>query len=114
MKTKLFFAIALAFGIGTSLLSQTSVKSPQEYDFPYVEVVATQEKIWLMPEEMPVENLLVRVLDADGMQVLKKSFSSKTKDWSVDVSELPSGKYRILIGNRQVEYLDKRGRKGML
>lgn len=115
MKTNFLFTLLLVLGLSAGLSAQSSVADPDsEYDYPYVEVVATQEKIWLMPDELPVNNLPVRVVNADGIPVLKKIFCSKTKDWSLDVNDLPSGKYRILIGDRQVEYLEKQGRKGIL
>jgi hypothetical protein len=115
MKTKLLFTIALVLGLSYSHWAQPSAaQAPLEHQYPYVEVVVTQEKIWLMPDEMPVANLPVRIVDSKDVQVLKKNFCSETEDWSLDVTDLPSGKYRILIGDRQVEYLEKQGRKGVL
>ncbi len=110
MKTKLLFTIALILGIHVHHWAQTA----SENRHPYVEVVVTQEMIWLMPEEMPVADLTVQVLNAQNQVVLQKVFCSQTKEWSLDVSALPAGKYRILIGNIQTEYLDKQGRKGFL
>ena len=114
MKTKLLFTIVLLLGISYNHRAQSSSTATSEYNQPYVEVVVTQEKVWLMPEEMPVASLPVRVMNSDNVVVMKKSFCSETKDWSLDVSDLPAGKYRILIGSTQTEYLEKQGRKGIL
>jgi len=112
MKTKVLLTIALLLGLSYNHWAQSSASTnPQD---PYVEVIVTQEKVWLMPDALPVKSLPVRVLDEKGVLVLKKSFTSETKEWSLDVADLPSGKYRILIGDRQVEYMDRQGRKGLL
>lgn len=79
-----------------------------------MEVVIMQDKIWLLPDEAPLADLPVQVLNAAGKVVLQKVFTIDTEDWSLDVSALSVGKYKILIGSNQVEYLDKHGRKGAL
>lgn len=112
MKTKILLTVALILGLSYNHWAQSSA-APATED-PYVEVVVTPEKVWLMPDELPVHTLPVRVLDEKGTLVMKKNFTAETKDWSLDVAELPSGKYRILIGDRQVEYMDRQGRKGVL
>ena len=113
MKTKLLLTIALLLGVSSYHWAQSST-SPSKSEHPYVETVVTQNKIWLMPEEMPVVKLPVRVVNSKDIVVLEKFFCSETEDWSLDVSDLPAGKYRILIGTIQTEYLDKQGRKGVL
>lgn len=114
MKTKLLLTIALLLGVSSYHWAQSASKA-SEPEHPYVEVVVTQDMIWLMPDEMPVANLPVRVLNTQGIVVLEKIFCSKTKDWSMDVSALAPGKYRILIGSIQTEYLDRQqSRKGVL
>ncbi len=113
MKTKFLLTLILMLGISYNHWAQSApASSTQEH--PYVEVVVTQDKVWLMPEEMPVANLPVRVKNSDNVTVLEKTFNAKVKDWSLDVSALPTGKYRILIGSTQTEYLEKQGRKGFL
>ena len=114
MKTKLLLTIALLLGVSSYHWAQSSSSTSAAPEHPYVEVVVTQEMIWLMPDETPIANLPVRVLNAQGVVVLEKTFCSKTKDWSLDVSALAPGKYRILVGSFQTEYLDKQGRKGFL
>lgn len=113
MKTKLLLTIALLLGVSSYHWAQSS-SSTSKPEHAYVEVVVTQDMIWLMPDEKPVDNLPVRVLNAQNVVVLEKTFCSRTKDWSLDVSALAPGKYRILIGSIQTEYLDKQGRKGVL
>ena len=121
MKTKLLLTLALVFGLSFAHQAQTAdasgapaPTSETEYSYPYVEVVVTQDKIWLMPDETPVVNLPVRIVDSKNVPVVKKDFCSKTKEWSMDITDLPAGKYRILIGARQVEYFDVQGKKGIL
>jgi len=113
MKTKLLLTIALLLGLNAAHWAQNSFTQTNPKQ-PYVEVVVTQEKIWLMPDELPVDQLPVQVLNNNGKIVLQKVFSSDTEDWSLDVSSLSAGKYKILIGSTQTEYLTKQGSKGLL
>ena len=121
MKTKLLLTLAFVLGFSFAHQAQTAdasgVPAPTsetQYKYPYVEVVVTQEKIWLMPDETPVENLPVRIIDAKNIPVVKKDFCSKTTEWSLDISDLPAGKYRLLVGDRQIVYFDVQGKKGVL
>ncbi|GEM_PF-2765593 len=113
MKTKLLLTIALLLGFNAAHWAQTSTTSTNTHQ-PYVEVVVTQEKIWLMPDELPLDELPVQVMNNNGKVVVQKVFTSDTEDWSVDVSSLSAGKYKILIGSTQTEYLTKKGSKGLL
>ncbi|MFN0036389.1 MAG: DUF3244 domain-containing protein [Saprospiraceae bacterium] len=113
MKTRFLFTIALLLGINAAHWAQTT-QTTKNSDLPYVEVVVTQEKIWLMPDELPVADLHVKVLNNTGKVVLQKTYNSETEDWSLDVSSLAAGKYKILIGTNQTEYLSKQGPKGLL
>lgn len=113
MKTKLLLTIALILGI-QSFNDAQSASASADPRYPYVEVIVTQEKIWLIPDEMPVGNLPVQIFNADGETVLQKIFCSELKDWSMDVTDLPAGKYKIRIGSIQTEYLEKQGRKRVL
>lgn len=110
MKTKIIFTVLLVLGLSYHHWAQTSPGPPNE-NFPYIEVVVTQDQIWLMADEKPVQDLPVQVVDANGEVVLQKLFCSKTTQWSLDVSALPAGKYKILIGSIQTEYLDKQPAK---
>lgn len=110
MKTKLFLTILLVLGLSYYHWAQTA-SAPPEKSFPYIEVVVTQERIWLMADEKPVQDLPVQVTDANGVVVLQQVFDSKTTEWALDVSALPAGKYKILIGSIQTEYLEKQGGK---
>ena len=113
MKTKLFFALALIFGQFLAPSAQpTLAAAPEKH--PYIEVVITQNRIWLIPDETPVADLPVTVLNAAGETVVHKVFSTKTPEWSLDVTDLPTGKYKILIGTNQTEYLEKKGKKWVL
>jgi hypothetical protein len=114
MKTKFVLTLALLLGINASYWAQ-SASVPTDPQHPYVEVVVTQDKIWLLPDEAPMEKLPVQVVSADGKVVLQKVFSADTEDWSLDVTNLAAGKYKILIGSNQTEYLNKQGgSKGLL
>ena len=114
MKTKLILTLALLLGLKAAHWAQ-SAAVPTDPQQPYVEVVVTQEKIWLMVDELPVGSLPVQVIGSDGKVVLQKVFTTETEDWSLDVANLPSGKYKILIGSTQTEYLNKQGgSKGLL
>ena len=115
MKTKLLLTIAFVLGLSYHhWAQQASITTNPEPKYPYVEVIVTQEKVWLMPDEQPVTNVPVQVTDASGEVVLQKVFCSETKEWSLDVSALPSGKYKILIGATQTEYLEKQGKRRVL
>lgn len=113
MKAKLLLTIALFFGLNSAHWAQPSTQ-PTDPQHPYLEVVVMQDKIWLLPDEAPLADLPVQVQNAAGKVVLQKVFTIDTEDWSLDVSALSPGKYKILIGSNQVEYLDKHGRKGAL
>ena len=114
MKTKLLLTLALVLGLSAVHQGQTAAITAAGKKYPYVEVVVTQERIWLMTDEKPVAGLPVQVLDEAGELVMQKSFCSKIAEWALDVSELPSGKYKILIGANQTEYLEKKGKKWSL
>jgi len=113
MKTKLFLMIALLLGINAAHWAQTSTTNTNS-QHPYIEVVVTQEKVWLLPDDLPVDQIPVQVYNNTGKWVLQKVFTSETEDWSLDVSGLTAGKYKILIGSTQTEYLTKQGSKGLL
>ncbi|MCC6461394.1 MAG: hypothetical protein IT260_13045 [Saprospiraceae bacterium] len=112
MITKIVFTLALLLGVNSMHWAQNLSNPDPEY--PYVEVVVTQEHIWLMPDEKPVSEIPVQLINDSGEVVLQKTFCSKLKDWSIGITNLPSGKYKILIGNHQTEYLEKKGRKWTL
>lgn len=115
MKTKLL--LTLAFVLGFSYhhwAQQASLTNHPEPEYPYVEIIITQEKVWLMPDEQPVANVPVKVINASGEVILQKNFCSESKEWSLDVSGLPSGKYKIQVGATQTEYLEKQGKRKLL
>lgn len=113
MKTQLLLTIALLLATSYRQWGQTYTASANPKE-PYVEVVITDQHIWLMPDEKPVSELPVQVVDANGEVVLQKVFCTKTAEWLLDVSNLPSGKYKVLIGSTQTEYLEKKGRRWTL
>lgn len=114
MKTKLLLTLVFVVGFIYHHWAQTSYKDAPAPNYPFVEVVVTQEKIWLMPDERPLDTLPVQVVNAEGEVVMQQLFCSKTKDWSMDIADLPTGKYKILIGSIQTEYLEKQYRKRLL
>ena len=115
MKTKLLLTLALVVGFSYYHRAQESARSGNpEPQYPYVEVIVTQDKVWLMPDEQPVANVPVRVTNAAGEVILQKTFCSESKEWSLDVSGLPSGKYKIQVGATQMEYLEKQGKRKLL
>ncbi len=67
---------------------------------PEVKVIVSARRIWLVADEMPVKNLTVQVFNAAGKLVLDQKFSSKTADWSLDVTNLPAGAYTIVAGKQ--------------
>ena len=64
---------------------------------PDVQIVVSQKKIWFLANETPVKKLDVQIINEKGCIILQKQLSSKITDWSIDVQELPSGTYRILL-----------------
>ncbi len=68
--------------------------------FPEVKVVVSARRIWLVADEMPVKNLQVQVFNVAGKVVLDKKFSSKTADWSLDLTALPAGEYTVVAGKQ--------------
>ncbi len=73
--------------------------SPSSSD---VRVILGERKIWFVADETPVSCFTARVFDVAGALVLEKNFSSKIGDWSLDLTELPAGKFRLEIGGRTV------------
>ncbi|HNE29715.1 MAG TPA: hypothetical protein PKL15_12685 [Saprospiraceae bacterium] len=65
-----------------------------------IDVVITQKRILFIADELPVKHLAVQVIDAAHHVILQQDFSSKTADWSLDVSDLPSGTYTLQVGNQ--------------
>lgn len=104
----------MVLGMSYHQWAQQAAVADPEPKHPYFEVIVTQEKVWLMPEEQPVANVPVKVMNAAGEVILQKIFCSETREWALDVSALPSGKYKILVGATQTEYLEKQGKKRIL
>lgn len=114
MKTKLLLTLVFVLVFSGSYWAQSRSSTSTIHNYPYVEVVVAENRIWLMPDEQPVAEIPVQIVDADGEVVVEKYFCTKTTSWSLDVSNLPAGKYKILIGNNQTEYLEKKGRRWTL
>ena len=113
MKTKFFLIIAMMLAASYTQWAQPFTAATDK-NYPYVEVVLNEDKIWLIPDERPVVDFPVKVVDSGGEVILQKLFCSKNTEWSLDVSTLPAGKYKVLIGANQTEYLEKKGRRWTL
>lgn len=97
MKTNLLRILAFAFALALAPNVFAENSLPQG-DCPAVRVIVGEKKIWFIADETPVANLSVRVLDAAGAVALEKKLSSKNADWSLDVSALAEGQYRVQLG----------------
>lgn len=96
MKTIFFFLLSLTLTFAPTAISARADSS----DAQQIEVVITPKRILLITDELPVKHLAVRVFDSMNHVVIEKEFSSKTADWSFDVSHLPSGAYTVQVGDQ--------------
>ena len=97
MKTRLLtalFALLISSSTGSFIYAASTTPAGGE---PEVEIVVSQKKIWFVAGESPVKKLDVRILNEKGCIILQKQLSSKMTDWWIDVRELPSGTYRIML-----------------
>jgi Domain of unknown function (DUF3244) len=100
MSTKYFATLAflLAFNISQSLAAHI---------IPEYKVVVTEKKIFIVADETPVKCLSVVVKDHKGLVVAEKNMSSKSADWSIDVTHLPKGNYIVVIANEQALHFER-------
>lgn len=96
---KTHFAIVLLFaflfGYGQDLSANSTLPNGGE---PDVKIVVGQKKIWFVADEIPLHCTSISVSNLSGEVVLEKHISSKTADWSLDISGLPSGEYVLKMG----------------
>jgi hypothetical protein len=83
--------------------------APSLSGFSDIQVIVTQKKIWLITDEAPVKHLLVELVNEQGKIVLKREYSSKVVDWSLDVRDLPSGDYRLFLDTRLAKTFQHKG-----
>ncbi|MFN4256513.1 MAG: hypothetical protein ACK4Q5_16040 [Saprospiraceae bacterium] len=98
MKTNLLGTLTLAFFLSIAQ-SASAANTPSDGHCPDVRVIVGEKKIWFVGDETPVASFNVRILNASGAVVMEKKLSSKMTDWSLDVSALDKGDYRIQIGD---------------
>ena len=96
MKSARFFFLVCLFSFST--LAGLQAAGPDG-----VSVIVGEKKIWLVAEEFPFDNLSVRILDANGKVVLEQVFTPKDRNWSLDLSQLPSGNYTLRHGQDGVK-----------
>lgn len=97
---KLLFALVLVFALFSPafLLSKPVFNGGHE-----IRVVISEKKIWFVADEMVVLTMPVEVRDSQGKVVVECQFSAKCSDWSLNVENLPSGKYSVYIENKEVK-----------
>lgn len=88
------FALLISGSTAGSLYATQAIPAG---GIPEVQIVVSQKKIWFVAGETPVKKLDVQVLNEKGCIILQKQLSSKITDWSIDVQQLPSGTYRIML-----------------
>ncbi len=81
---------------------------------PYIEVIVATDKIWLLPEEVPLSEVHTQLIDVEGKVLLAKTFSGNTESWWIDISSLTPGSYYLQFASGQREYFEKRPRKRSL
>lgn len=96
MKSARFFFLVCLFSFST--LAGLQAAGPDG-----VSVIVGEKKIWLVAEEFPFDNLSVKILDANGKVVLEQVFTPKDRNWSLDLSQLPSGNYTLRHGQDGVK-----------
>jgi len=95
MKKSLFAAFYCALFL--QIMPATAAVFSQQ---PEVKVIVSPRRIWLVADEMPVKNLQVQIFNAAGKIMVDQKFSSKTADWSLDVTALPAGSYTVVAGSQ--------------
>ncbi len=92
---KTIFSLLLSLTLSVAAFAHTTPVATSQ-----VEVVITQKRILLVADELPVKHLAVQIFDATNRVIMEKDFTSKTADWSIDVSELPTGTYTVQVGTQ--------------
>lgn len=95
MKSLFSFLLCLMLAFAPAALSAINPPTASE-----VEVIITPQRILLVADELPVKSLGVQIFDATSRVVMTQQFSSKTADWSLDVSALPVGSYTVQVGDQ--------------
>ncbi len=112
MKANRFFLFT--FWLLTAPVMPAQTHSTPYVRAPYIEIVVATDKIWLLPEETPTADIRAEIVDAAHRVVLARTFSTKEEGWSLDISSLPPGQYRLQLSSGQREYFEKRSRKRTL
>lgn len=99
MKSPLLSALICFLSLS---LAQAASITPDD-----IRVVFSAKKIWFIADETPCKQLPVYVIDGTGKVVLEKNFTSKSADWSLDVTSLSGGAYWLKVGDDKLIPFEK-------
>ncbi len=72
-----------------------------------LKIVFSQNRIWLLADEMPMKCLKTQIKNEEGKIVFEKYFTSKYSEWFLNIEALPKGKYTLYLGSDRVEKFKK-------
>ncbi len=104
-----FLSFLLSASMAAAQNSPAALSTP-----PYIEVIVATDKIWLLPEEVPLSEIHTQLIDVEGKVLLAKTFSGSAENWWIDISSLTPGSYCLQFASGQREYFEKRPRKRFL
>jgi hypothetical protein len=107
MKTTFFGALLLSMFLSLNHSIAAPAGATTRLNDPEVKVVVSQKRIWLVTDEISVKSLTLHVMNEQGKVVMEKIFSSKTTDWSLVITSLPSGKYSVMIGAKKMTEFER-------
>jgi hypothetical protein len=84
MKAKYFFLLPIL-----SLL--TNIAFAQEP----VTAIVRDNRVYILKDETPVRELVIRILDARGAEVYQQTFCNEDTQWYLDLPPMPAGKYSV-------------------
>jgi hypothetical protein len=102
MKTQIFAALVSFFLLGTS----AQAMNPASCN-PEVKVVVRASRIWILTDETPGVNLVIRIHDSRDQVVLEKELKAACTDWSINTETLPAGRYTVMLGTEKVGKFQK-------
>ncbi|MCC6413990.1 MAG: hypothetical protein IT270_20240 [Saprospiraceae bacterium] len=107
MKNILLFVALFGFSVSSQANISPDPITPDVRTTDF-ELVVTPKRIWVVAGETPVKSLLIQVIDCRNRVVMEKNLSSKQTDWSLNVQNLPVGKYDVVADGKKVATLDTR------
>jgi hypothetical protein len=91
MKTKLFLLLPLFALLSSFTFAKNSVNA-----------VVRANRVYILQDETPVKELVVRIQDLCGKTVYEYTFCNEDTQWFLDLPVLPAGTYSITGNGKEM------------